>query len=61
MNRKGETQTTHKKGEEVVVRRNSVCNREQRNIDIQTGEAGHGDRVKKEAFGSLQDLICEPN
>lgn len=30
-------------------------------IDIPTGEAGHGARVKKEAFGSLQDLISEPN
>lgn len=30
-------------------------------IDIRTGEAGRGDRVKEEAFGSLLDLISEPN
>lgn len=30
-------------------------------IDIQTGEAGRGDHVKMEAFGSLQDLISQHN
>lgn len=30
-------------------------------IDIQTGEAGRGDHMKKEAFGSLRDLISQHN
>lgn len=30
-------------------------------IDIQTGEAARGDHMKKEAFGSLRDLISQHN
>lgn len=29
--------------------------------DIRTGEAGRGDQVKEEAFGSSLDLISETN
>lgn len=32
-----------------------------RDIDTRTGEAGGGHQVKEEAFGSLLDLISEPN
>lgn len=62
MNRKGETQTIHKKGEEVVLEGIlSATGSRGIDIDIRTGEAGRGDQVKEEAFGSLLDLISEPN